>query len=270
MQSNPYYLLIFFLFSTPYYAHAASPCAFQSWDDYRGTKLIRDVPSGAYIFTTLAVKVDADGAPNAYHPNDIGLHCTNGVGFKGLDCPANAGYPKSLWWSSVLVPDPKDKTKGYVQPHGAHKGFFVSQTSLKAENKSALNVSKYVDATSIPYLVFPRSFYKKKGTGSLGDFGYALNLENGKVSPFIVAEIGPPEARLGEMSIALGSALGGRNPNPRTGKGAPTGKVVYIVFPRSRKIPSWPLTQNQITSVALSLLDTAGGTEMLTECGDAL
>jgi hypothetical protein len=122
----------------------------------------------------------------------------------------------------------------------------------------------------VPYLVFPGDFYKKKGTGALGDFGYALNLSNGKSSPFIIADIGSARATLGEMSIALASALGGDSPNPRTGAGTPSGTVVYMIFPRSNKTPDWPLSQQTMNDTVNTLLNSAGGEVMLKTCAGSL
>ena len=185
-------------------------CPFAAWTSYQTSTLLRH-PSGAYVFAATKVKVDADGAPNAYHPDNVGSHCTKGNGLKGLDCPANAGYPGTSWWPSVLVADPKDPSRPYVQPETSDfPGFFVSQTSLKDKSKPATDTRKYVDSRVVPYVVLPGKLYKMKGTGSLGDFGYALNTSNGKGSPFIVAEIGPASATLGEMSIGLGDSIGGR------------------------------------------------------------
>jgi hypothetical protein len=147
---------------------AAATCPFQKWEQYQGTQLLREKPKDAYIFSTNQVKVDADGAPNAYHPDDVGLHCTKGTGFKGLDCPANGGYPKESWWRSAILPDPKNNNQGYIQPDGTFKGYFVSQTSLKDNSKSNLDTKKYVDSTQIPYLVFPGKFNTMNGTGSMG------------------------------------------------------------------------------------------------------
>jgi hypothetical protein len=251
-------------------AQAAPQCAFQKWDRYQSTQLLRQAVKGPYMFATSKVKVDADGAPNAYHPDDVGLHCTKGVGFKGLDCPANGGYPTESWWRSAIVPDPKDNNKGYIQQDGAFRGYFVSQTSLKDGSKSNLDHKKYVDSTSIPYLVFPGEFNSKSGTGSIGDYGLALNLENGQSSPFIVAEVGPPKAHLGEMSIYLGSALGGSNPNPRTGAGTPKGRIAYVVFPYTKDALEWPIARKTIESRVADLLDSIGGIEMLKSCTSAL
>ena len=84
-------------------------CPLAHWDDYGGAQLFRNAGQGAYVFATTHAQVDADGAPNAYHPDDVGLNCKTGTGFKGLDCPANGGYPNGDWWPSAIVPDPKNK-----------------------------------------------------------------------------------------------------------------------------------------------------------------
>lgn len=196
------------LFSLVCVAHAQEVCRFEKWQVYNGVQLLKEPQTGSYVFVVRHAKVDADGAPNAYHPDDVGLNCIRDTGFRGLDCPANGGYPSQDWWRSAIVPDPHNKNVGYIQPSGEFKGFFVSQTSLKDAQKSDLDPTKYVNAATVPYLVFPGKFNRLSGTGTLGDAGYAFNLDNGKVSPFIVAEIGPSDATLGEMSIALGTALG--------------------------------------------------------------
>lgn len=155
----------------------------------------------------------------------------------------------------------------YVQPaSSAYAGFFVSQTTLVDGTKSKTDIARYVDSRNVPYLVFPGKFYSIVGTGSMGDFGYAINVATGKSSPFVVAEVGPSNATLGEMSIALATALGGTSPNPRTGAGIPQGKTVYVVFPRSRAEPSWPLANAKIDARVEALLQTVGGQEALADC----
>lgn len=248
----------------------AGECVFEPWAKYRATNLYKHLSTAAYLFHSTSVKVDADGAPNAYHPDDIPLHCTKGVGFRGLDCPANAGYPKSTWWSSALLPDPSNPKRAYVQPASSqYAGFFVSQTSLFDKTKAKTDHARYVDSRNVPYLVFPGKFNAMPGTGVMGDFGYAINVDMGKASPFVVAEVGPPNAELGEMSIALATALGGTNPNPRTGAGAPKGKTVYVVFPRSRAQPAWPLSNEQIAARVETLLLEVGGQAAVTDCRTA-
>ena len=65
---------------------ASQECEFSFWRDYEGTALMRHGTADAYLFVTDHMRVDADGAPNAYHPDDL-----------GLDFLANAGYPDESW-----------------------------------------------------------------------------------------------------------------------------------------------------------------------------
>jgi hypothetical protein len=248
---------------------AEQNCSLTKWQEYRGTALLQHPDTSTYAYATTQVKVDADGAPNAYHPDDIGLHCTKGTGFKGLDCPANAGYPNSNWWQSALLPDPANPKRAFIQPSGEFAGFFVSQTTLKDKSKPDTDPAKYVDSRTIPYIIFPRNFYKKKGTGGMGDLGYAINLRTGEKSPFVVAEIGPSTAKLGEMSLALATALGGNNPNPRTGTGTPNGTIVYVMFPASAREYPWPLSPAEMAAATSTLLDKIGGMDAVMACKDA-
>lgn len=107
--------------------------------------------------------IDADGAPNAYHPQD-----------NGIDALANAGYPHGHW-QSILVVDPENSDKPFLQTSGEFRGFFLSQTTLQATQLLTTDPKRYVDSTSIPYVVFPGAFYAKKGTGAVGDFVLVKN-----------------------------------------------------------------------------------------------
>ena len=195
------------------------------------------------------------------------MHCTHGTGFRGLDCPANAGYPNQSWWRSAILPDPKNSNRAFVQPEPAEfAGYFVSQTTLSDRTKASTDPTKYVDSRNVPYLVFPGEYFAMAGTGVMGDFGYAINVSTGKASAFVVAEVGPSKAELGEMSIALATALGGTNPNPRTGSGVPAGKTIYLVFPRSRLAPAWPVPNDQIAARVDQHLESVGGTNAILGC----
>lgn len=218
-----------------------------AWLTYKSVDLFRPAGSTAYTYKTTRMEIDADGAPNAYHPND----------HSGLDDPRNAGFPNG-GWRHVLVADPADPGKPFVQPSGPNAGFFVSMTALQGAGP-VTDPKKYVDAAGIPYLVFPKTFHDIKDTGTTGDFVMAKNLNNGRTSSGIVADIGPADHPLGEVSMAMVTALGGTNPNPRNGAGKPPGTFRYVVFPRSRKTPRWPLTAAQIDQEAQTLLAAAGG-----------
>lgn len=219
--------------------------AFEPAETFRGTRIHRQANNVAYAYETDHKAVDADGAPNAYHPDDI-----------GLDFLANAGYPHTSWWRDVLVPDPDHPTRAYRQTQGEHAGYFVAMTSLRHPGGDPRDPARYVDATQFPYVVIPTGFGALPHVAKPGDVGLATNLANGKTTAFIVGDSGGGgDAKLGEGSIALFAALGGENPNPRNGSGVPSGTIQYIVFPGSRKAGGaiWPRTfqdvQDQVTQL---------------------
>lgn len=236
----------------------AQSCDFEAWQDYKGTALLRHRSADAYLFVTEHMAIDADGAPNAYHPDN-----------SGLDFNANAGFPNQSWWPSVLVPDPADPGRPFVQPAGPFAGFFVSKTALADSSLAATDPARYVDATQVPYLVFPGAFAKLSGTGRLGDFGIALHPQSGKQTAFIVADIGPSQAELGEVSMALAEALGGSDVNPRSGGGRPPGEVAYVVFRFSSAAAAkdrWRLPAGEIERRGAELLESIGGVAALRAC----
>ncbi len=245
---------------------AAAVQGYVPWDAYPGATIVRKTDGSAYAFKLTSIAIDADGAPNAYHPDDVANGCKKSAVYKGLDCPQNAGYPNDTKsWPGVIVADPNDPSKGYVQPAtSACPGFFVAETSLSDHTKSRTDTARYVDARNVPYFVFPGKFLAVVGTGRMGDFGMAKNLATGAVSPFIVADVGQASAVLGEMSIALVAALGGANPNARTGTGAPKGDIAIIIFPNSYMTPAWPVSAAQMQTLANQKLAAAGGFEALT------
>lgn len=265
----------FFIASALYSGQISSgKCPFEKWTSYRSMVLLRVRARDAYLFQTSHVEIDADGAPNAYHPDDVHLDCVKGSGFKGLDCPGNAGYhgrdadrSGMAGWRDILLQDPIDSTRPYIQSRlSKFSGYYVSQTSLQDKSKVMTNTKRYVDARNVPYLVLPGEFNKMIGTGRVGDLGFALNIETHKSSPFIVADVGRASADLGEISMALAAALGGVNPNPRTGAGAPPGGTLFVVFPASRHVPPWPVSTMQIRNNVNHLLGALGGKAAIEKC----
>src|ERR1700755_1936318 len=101
---------------------------------------------------------------------------------------------------------------------------------------------RYVDSTTVPYIVFPGAFNQQKGTGTLGDFGIVRNLRTSAITVAIVADIGPLHAPLGEVSIRLAAQRGGSQVTPRNGHGMPKGPFLYVMFPKSHATPKWPVT----------------------------
>jgi hypothetical protein len=244
-------------------------CQFGAWQTYNGVSLRRHL-SGAYIYKTANKNIDADGAPNAYHPADVGKPCSASAGLLGLDCPANAGYPNGGFWRDVLVVDPNDSSKPYVQPSGAYAGFFIAKTSLQDTARAPTDIARYVNSSTIPYVVFPGNFYSLSGTGRMGDLGFAINLSNNKKTHYVAADVGPSSAPLGEMSIAMQVALGGVNPNPINGAGAPSGTILYVGFPNSTATYSWPMTNAQMSANIQQLLSNVGGEAGVLACQNSL
>jgi hypothetical protein len=228
-------------------AHCA--CAVSYWTTFNGTEVFRTADGSAYFYRTKHVRIDADGAPNAYHPQDI-----------GLDYLANAGYPNTTWWRSVLVPDPFDDSRALVRAKGPFAGYFISKTSLAMNGVPDTDPRRYVDATVIPYMVFPTLWLPFKGSGFVGDFGYAKSMDGKYASPAILGDSGGgKDARLGEISVRLAELLGAGVASPRTGPLNPMGELLYAVFPGSSSPPRWPLTLEQIRKRSDELLAKAGG-----------
>ena len=164
----------------------------QQWFTYQGTDIFHVGDTGAYSYKTGHVELDADGCPTAYHPDDT-----------GLDFLANAGFPDG-GWRSVLVVDPQDPSRPFVQQEGPAKGFFLSMTTLRDPTLPATDPAKYVDAITVPYIVFPGAFHALAGTGTWGDVVMVRALGASDLqSAAIVADGGPTDAPLGETRSAL-------------------------------------------------------------------
>jgi hypothetical protein len=218
------------------------------WKRYENST-IYNIPGGkAYAYVTDFMTIDADGAPNAYHPEDT-----------GLDLLKHAGYPHTSWWKDVLVTDPAHPDRPFVMSSGTYTGYYLSMTALSDPRKSCTDPACYVDATSVPYLVFPEQFSIIEGVGALGDIGMAINLSTGKMAPFVVADIGPGNHPLGEVSIRLAEMLGGGKVSARTGPEKPLGRILYIVFPGTRQRHPWPQSTESIESIASENLARIGG-----------
>jgi len=189
--------------------------------------------------------VDADGAPNAYGPNN-----------RGLDFTANAlrgGRFLSVVTHSDGTP--------VIQRFGRFKGFYVSTTSLHNVAGSPTAPGTYVDARKIPYIVLPPEFMKQFGV-ALGDLAMVTNLKNGKTSFAIFADVGP-RGKIGEGSVALAHALG-INDDPR--HGGTNSNIAYLVFPQSGLGSDKLRSAKEIKNSASRAFRRWGGTRRLRVC----
>jgi len=202
-------------------------------------------PESATFFFESSLSVDADGAPNAYHPDNI-----------GLDDITNAGAPGS--WSGVAA----DKSgELFIQgPGDPFPGYYVSVTDLSDRAKAANDPTRYVDASRIPYIVLPEGIEAQTGARP-GDFAVVFNLQNGKRSPAIFADTGP-EDRIGEGSVALAESLGLWS-DARSG--GTTRGILYLVFSGSGNGTPRPI--EEINAEVGKLFSAWGGNSQLTACG---
>lgn len=221
---------------------------FEPWTEYLGVELARHA-SGAYTYVTEDIVLDADGSLFAYHPDNT-----------GRDDLRFASWPSGDEdWRSILVADPHDPNRPYVQSEGPAKGYFLSMTTLRSLFGSAIDPHTYVNSELFPYVVFPADFLEIEGVGRFGDVAMTRHLLTGRTSWAVVADQGPAGHPLGEISLRLAENLGGRNVNPRNGEGIAPGPVEFVVFPNSRLDPPWPQTADALDRSARQKLAHLGG-----------
>lgn len=199
------------------------------------------LPDSQAFFFVSGMTIDADGAPNAYHPDDT-----------GLDELTNAGAPGH--WNGVI-------TDRYGNPliqgtSDPFPGYYISCTALADETKKFTDPTRYVDASKVPYVALPQDV-ADSGGARLGDFAVVLNLRNGKSSYAIYADIG----NMGEGSIALAENLGIRSDARRGGQ---SNAILYLFFPGSGD--GRPRTIAEIQSEGEKLLYDWGGMKKLVSC----
>jgi hypothetical protein len=215
----------------------------------RNGQPIRDVPiwqqsENDGFFYEAGMTIDADGAPNAYNPQNT-----------GIDDLANAGDPG--YWEGLA----KDKEgKPYIQgPNDPYPGYYVSTTALADRSKPFDDPARYVDATKIPFLVLPGNLARQLSARP-GDFAAVFNLQNGKSSPAIFADVGPVD-HIGEGSVALAENLGIRSD---ARNGGTRGRILYLVFPGSGN--GRPRLLEEINAEAEKLFQAWGGILRLAAC----
>lgn len=165
---------------------------------------------GQVLLFRAGMTIDADGAPTAYHPDDA-----------GLDRLENAGKPGN-WWAVVTDNGDPDGTPVLQDEREPAPGFFISTTALQDRNRDWADPRRYVDATSVPYIVLPGQVPNAR----LGDFAAVIRPSTGALAYAIFADIGPP-AHLGEGSIALAERLG---VNPDARHGGTSEPLLYLLF----------------------------------------
>jgi hypothetical protein len=212
----------------------------------------RDIPIGrvagtSAFFYESGMTIDADGAPNAYHPENT-----------GLDDLANAGAP-GRWEGLAKDGDGQPFIQGVNDPF---PGYYVSATALADHSKAVNDPARYVDASRIPFIVLPGGMARQIGARP-GDFAVVFNQRNGKSSFAIYGDVGPAD-RIGEGSVALAENLGihsdARNGGARRG-------VIYLVFPGSGN--GRPRTMEEIDGEGRKLLQAWESAHAQNACSDS-
>jgi Fungal chitosanase of glycosyl hydrolase group 75 len=203
---------------------------------------------GGILFTA-GMTIDADGAPNAYAPNN-----------RGLDYTANARDAHG--WVALVT---NESGRPVLQKNGRYRGYYVSTTSLQQGNVSDLRSPKrYIDATKVPYIALPQDFARTFDI-HLGDLVVVVNQAIGRSAYAIYADVGPG-GRIGKGSVALAEALG-IPANPRHDSVADG--IIYLVFPGSRRADDRVTTRN-VKSAAARLYRRWGGRQKLRTCERSL
>ena len=231
-------------------AAASAPVACQrtlltDFDPDKGDFFGHDVPiwsvdDGAAIMFRSGMTIDADGAPNAYNPENT-----------GLDDLSNAGEPGR--WDGIVTDHGEPLIQG---PDDPFPGFYISQTALVDWSKAPDDPTRYVDASKIPYIVLPGELSREFGA-RLGDFAVVANIRRGTSADAIFADIGT----LGEGSIALARDLGIW---PDARQGGTRGGILYLVYPGSGN--HRPRTLDEINSETDKLFQQWGGLDRLSSC----
>lgn len=205
-------------------------------------------PAVDAFFFKAGLAIDADGAFRAYHPDDR----------MGLDTIKHAGRPGN-WWA-LATNDGTPRGRPIIQgKNDPAPGFYVSMTALfDDKNSNERDPRRFVDASSIPYVVLPPEGFRY---AKLGDFATVVNLHNGKETGAIVADESAQELSMGEGSIALAIDLI-VDANPRTG-GVEDG-IAYVVYPRSGN--GKPRSLNDIKALSRQRFESWGGVQKLNSC----
>lgn len=254
--------------------------------DIGSIKLYKDTQSGTQALAFASqMAVNPDGAPDAYHPDDIGIvHICNGI---------NVGHPghPCKWKARCMEDFNKAKAEGFrgptkicffamvtdadgvpvIQKEGDPKpGYYISTTALQQPGVPAKTPQAQLDSNQIPFVVIPKKWQRNKYQGvQLGDFAVVLRKSTGAISFAIVGDLGPND-KLGEGAIALHQALGNdpfqiRYGKRRAWKGIPPRDVVYFLFPGSRKQGEM-ITKELIEQEGQRLLEKFGGEDRLWAC----
>lgn len=231
----------------------------EHWLDFAGVAVHR-IDAGAsraYGFVCAQPRVTAQGAPDAYHPDDTGSGSLRDTGW-----PGGA-------WRERLVADPHQPQRPLRQSEGGCTGYFVSTTALSDDRYPRASPAAYLDAGRIAYLALPDAWLARPGAGAVGDFVAVHDRSTGRNSFGLIGDSGRDRA-MGEISERMASDLSGVRAEARSGRGAPPGPLLCLVLPGSRREPSWPLQASTMRARCEQLLREFGGAARLGQIAASL
>jgi hypothetical protein len=245
----------------------------------------RQAPKAVLFLSQM--QVDTDGAPDAYHPDNIGTtHICNALSV----APAGQSCGKSIWKADCLADYSKARSQHFdgdpricffavVTNHGKplvqsgedpKPGYFISTTALKNPGWNVNSARAQLDSNQVLYIVLPGKSAHIFGGSGLGDLAAVYRRSKDRIEFAVVGDIGPRN-KLGEGSIALHESLGNdpftsNNGRRRATRGIPGQDVVYLLFPGSRTLTT-DFSPETIRSAGRKLLDSFGGDAKLKACG---
>src|SRR6185503_8385231 len=254
-------------------------------------------PAHKVIFFSTSLRVNTDGAPNSYHPQDLSgsVKAINSIcnavvvkrnGVELTKCSSQkipvltefvannfrAPAGTTITWDNVIAAtkDAAGRKIPCVFKSGEFAGYFGSLTSLKngltGQAAGECEHLNQLDQRIIPAFVLPRgeNIVSSLGAGK-GDLLIAFNPANNVVSVAVVGDLGPKDT-LGEGSVGLNMILLGKTEQPTTytlAKKLDTGtKAMFIaIIPNSRTFnPQRPFTKENLTARVDQWLAQAGFT----------
>jgi len=250
-------------------------------------------PAHKVIFFRTSLRVNTDGAPNSYHPQDLSgtvkaiNSICNGISVKRngqrLNCRSKipiirqfiqnnftAPAGTTITWHNVIAAttDANGRTIPCVFKSGEFEGYFGSLTSLKngltGQAAGECEHLNQLDQRIIPAFVLPdgQNIVRTLGAGK-GDLLVAFNPANNVVTVAVVGDIGPPET-LGEGSVGLNMILLGKTEQPTTytlAKRLDTGRQAMLIgiIPNSKTFnPQRPFTKENLSDRMDQWLAQAG------------
>lgn len=203
-------------------------------------KIWKELSTQDTFFFVSKMVVTAAGAPQAFHKEDQ-------LAYDFLDNAGTIGY----WWSLVTDDQGFPLVQGINDPA---PGYFVSKTALSDCSKPLKDPTRYVDASTIPYIALPAMHMMG---AKLGDLCVVINTLNNKIGYAIIADVGLNNS-IGIGSIALAKDIG-IAPSPKIG-GVEDG-ILYIVFSQSGEGWCKFKTREQVINEANWLFKRWGGIE---------